>query len=134
MSLYRLRIPRHAAKVEHDLVELLVVAVNAGADTFVEIELWAREKLDWLRGSLKLEHGIPSHDTFGRLFGLIDPEQFISSLAPDAQRIAHAVRSHWSVENRLHWCMDVAFNDDQMRAPNRGLRPQPCRALRLRRS
>lgn len=71
--------PRQAGKVEHDLVELLVVAVNAvlvGADTFVEIELWAREKLDWLRGHLKLEAGIPSHDTFGRLFGLIDPDEF----------------------------------------------------------
>lgn len=71
--------PRQAGKVEHDLVELLVVAVNAvlvGADTFVEIELWAKEKLDWLRGYLKLEAGIPSHDTFGRLFGLIDPTQF----------------------------------------------------------
>jgi len=71
--------PRQAGKVEHDLVELLVVAVSAvlvGADTFVEIELWAKEKLEWLRGYLKLEHGIPSHDTFGRLFGLIDPGEF----------------------------------------------------------
>jgi predicted transposase YbfD/YdcC len=71
--------PRQIAKVEHDLVELLVVAVNAvlvGADTFVEIELWAKEKLDWLRGYLRLAHGIPSHDTFGRLFGLIDADQF----------------------------------------------------------
>lgn len=71
--------PRQAGKVEHDLVELLVVAVNAvlvGADTFVEIELWAKEKLDWLRGYLPLAAGIPSHDTFGRLFGLIDPEEF----------------------------------------------------------
>lgn len=71
--------PRQAAKVEHDLVELLVVAVNAvlvGADTFVEIELWAKEKLAWLRNYLRLTHGIPSHDTFGRMFGLIDPEQF----------------------------------------------------------
>jgi predicted transposase YbfD/YdcC len=71
--------PRQAGKVEHDLVELLVVAVNAvlvGADTFVEIELWAKEKLDWLRGYLKLAAGIPSHDTFGRLFGLIDPDEF----------------------------------------------------------
>ena len=41
---------------------------------------------------------------------------YISSLAPDAQRISHAIRSHWAVENRLHWCMDVSFNDDQMRA------------------
>jgi len=84
--------PRQLAKVEHDLVELLVVAVNAvlvGADTFVEIELWAKEKLDWLRGYLRLTHGIPSHDTFGRLFGLIDADQFeaafrrwVSSILP----------------------------------------------------
>jgi len=84
--------PRQTAKVEHDLVELLVVAVNAvlvGADTFVEIELWAKEKLDWLRGYLRLTHGIPSHDTFGRMFGLIDAEQFeaafrrwVSSIVP----------------------------------------------------
>ena len=90
--------PRQAGKVEHDLVELLVVAVNAvlvGADTFVEIELWANEKLDWLRRYLKLEHGIPSHDTFGRLFGVIDPDEFeaafrrwvsgiLPALGPDA--------------------------------------------------
>jgi predicted transposase YbfD/YdcC len=71
--------PRQASKVEHDLVELLVVAVNAvlvGADTFVEIELWAKEKLEWLRGYLRLENGIPSHDTFGRLFGLINSDEF----------------------------------------------------------
>jgi len=71
--------PRQAGKVEHDLVELLVVAVNgvlAGADTFVEIELWAQERLDWLRRYLRLENGISSHDTFGRLFGLIDPDEF----------------------------------------------------------
>ena len=71
--------PRQAGKVAHDLVELLVVAVNAvlvGADTFVEIELWARERIDWLSRYLRLENGIPSHDTFGRLFGLIDPDEF----------------------------------------------------------
>ena len=74
--------PRQSAKVKHDLLELLVVAVNAvlvGADTFAEIELWAEEKLEWLRGYLQLPHGIPSHDTFGRIFGLIDPEQFESA-------------------------------------------------------
>lgn len=71
--------PRQAGKVRHNLVELLVVAVSAvlaGADTFIEIELWATEKLDWLRQFLKLEKGIPSHDTFGRLFGLINPDEF----------------------------------------------------------
>ena len=71
--------PRQSSKVEHDLVELLVIAVNAvlvGADTFVEIELWARERIDWLRRHLRLENGIPSHDTFGRLFCVIDPDEF----------------------------------------------------------
>ena len=41
---------------------------------------------------------------------------YISSLPANAQNLAQAVRSHWAVENRLHWCMDVAFADDQMRA------------------
>lgn len=71
--------PRQAGKIEHNLVDLLVVAVNAvlvGVDTFVEIELWAQERIDWLRRYLRLENGIPSHDTFGRLFGLIDPDEF----------------------------------------------------------
>ena len=73
------RDPRQAKKVEHDLVELLVVAVCAvlsGADTFAEIEVWGEEKLDWLRKYLRLEHGIPCHDTFGRVFAAIDPDEF----------------------------------------------------------
>jgi hypothetical protein len=81
--------PRQAAKVERDLAELSVVAANAvlvGADTFVEIELWAREKPDWLRGYRPLPAEFTNHlnrawvlsfwVTFGRLFGRIDPEQF----------------------------------------------------------
>ena len=40
---------------------------------------------------------------------------YISSLPADAERIAHAVRSHWEVENCLHWCLDVQFSDDQSR-------------------
>jgi len=74
--------PRQVAKVEHDLVELLVVAVCgvlAGADTFVEIEAWANEKLEWFRRYLKLEHGIPSHDTLGRVFALIDADAFATA-------------------------------------------------------
>ena len=74
-----LRDPRQVKKVEHDLVELLVVAVCAvlvGADDFVEIEEWANEKVDWLRRYLKLKNGIPSHDTFGRVFAALDAEAF----------------------------------------------------------
>lgn len=70
-----IRDPRQAAKVEHKLVEMLVVAVCAvlcGADDFVEIEGWGKAKLGWLRQFLRLEHGIASHDTYGRLFAAID--------------------------------------------------------------
>lgn len=91
-----IRDPRQAKKVEHDLVELLVIAVCgvlAGADDFVEIEEWAKEKHDWFRQYLQLEHGIPSHDTFGRVFAAMDAEAFgaafrrwVSSVAPNLEK------------------------------------------------
>ena len=91
-----IRDPRQAKKVEHDLVELLVIAVCgvlAGADDFVEIEEWANEKHDWFRQYLRLEHGIPSHDTFGRVFATIDAEAFgaafrrwVSSITPNLEK------------------------------------------------
>ena len=46
----------------------------------------------------------------------VERRHYISSLPPDADKIAHAVRSHWEVENRLHWCLDVQFADDYARA------------------
>ncbi|MFY9329494.1 MAG: ISAs1 family transposase [Georgfuchsia sp.] len=67
--------PRVAGRSKHDLVEMLVVTVCAlicGVDDFVGIEAWANERIDWLRRFMKLRSGIPSHDTFGRLFGLLD--------------------------------------------------------------
>ena len=67
--------PRQAKKRRHDLAEMLVAAVCAvlaGADNFVETEMWAREMLEWIRRYLKLENGIAPHETVGRLSGLID--------------------------------------------------------------
>jgi predicted transposase YbfD/YdcC len=61
---------------------------------------------------------LPSSKSQREVKGKISLERrlYISSLNPDAERIAAAIRAHRSVENRLHWCMDIAFNDDQMRA------------------
>jgi len=58
-----------------DLLAITLLAVICGADEWTEIELFDQSKLDWLRTFLKLPHGIPSHDTFGRVFSRLDPNQ-----------------------------------------------------------
>ena len=71
--------PRCGGKVEHRLTDILVIAVCAViacAESWDDIALYGRSKLDWLRTFLELPNGIPSHDTFRRVFMLIDPEAF----------------------------------------------------------
>lgn len=66
-----------------------VCAMVCGTDGFAEIELWARKRLDWLQRFMRLENGIASHDTFGRLFWLLDGKavetsfrRWVASLIP----------------------------------------------------
>ena len=71
--------PRSGPALQHNLVELLVVAICAvlsGAESCADMALWGQHKLVWLRGFLKLPNGIPSHDTFSRVLRLLDPQQF----------------------------------------------------------
>jgi predicted transposase YbfD/YdcC len=73
--------PRCGGKVEHLLIDILVIAVCAviaGAESWVEMALYGEEKADWLGSFLALPNGIPAHDTFRRVFLLIDPEGFES--------------------------------------------------------
>ena len=63
----------------HLLQDILVIAICAaicGADTWTDVELFGKAKEKWFKEFLELPHGIPSHDTFGRVFALLDPEQF----------------------------------------------------------
>ncbi|NER79138.1 MAG: ISAs1 family transposase [Leptolyngbya sp. SIO1D8] len=53
----------------------MILAVICGADGWVAIETYGNAKYDWLRTFLALPQGIPSHDTFGRVFAHLDPEQ-----------------------------------------------------------
>lgn len=71
--------PRTGNAKLHLLLDIIVIAICAaicGADTWVEVELWAKANRKWLRTFLELPNGIPSHDTFGRVFALLDAKQF----------------------------------------------------------
>jgi predicted transposase YbfD/YdcC len=71
--------PRTSNAALHDFHELLFIAlctVLCGGQNAVDMAEWARAKEGFLRGFLKLEHGLPSHDTFSRLFRMLDPDQF----------------------------------------------------------
>jgi len=59
-----------------DIITVAICAVICGADTWVEVEDYGKAKEEWLKGFLQLPNGIPSHDTFGRVFASLDPEQF----------------------------------------------------------
>ena len=70
--------PRVDRTKKHKLVDILFIAAAAvisGADSFVEIEMYGQRKYKWLRQFLELPNGIPSHDTFGRIFAAIKAEQ-----------------------------------------------------------
>ena len=71
--------PRTGNAKRHLLMDIIVIAICAaicGADTWVEVELWAKANRKWLRTFLELPHGIPSHDTFGRVFAVLDAKAF----------------------------------------------------------
>src|SRR5919202_5742788 len=71
--------PRCEWKVEHRLLDILVIAVRAvlgEAESFEDIALYGRCKRDWLGTFLELPNGIPSHDTFRRVLMLVDPDAF----------------------------------------------------------
>lgn len=71
--------PRTGSAKLHKLEDILIIAicgVICGANDWVNIELFGQAKEEWLKTILELPNGIPSHDTFGRVFRAIDPDQF----------------------------------------------------------
>jgi predicted transposase YbfD/YdcC len=71
--------PRNGRRQDHLLLDIITIAicgVICGADGWVAVEAFGKAKEKWLRTFLKLPNGIPSHDTFGRVFAHLNPEQF----------------------------------------------------------
>lgn len=76
--------PRLEHNKAHRLIDIIMIAicgVIAGADSWTEIEQFGQERITWLNDFLELPNGIPSHDTFGRVFALINPREFQTSFA-----------------------------------------------------
>lgn len=59
-----------------DIMAIAILSVISGADTWDDMENWGHAKKEWLESFLELPNGIPSHDTFNRVFSMIKPEQF----------------------------------------------------------
>lgn len=73
--------PRIDRTKDHSLINIIIIAICAvicGAGGFVEIEEVGLSLKEWLKTFLDLPNGIPSHDTFGRVFSLINPDEFKS--------------------------------------------------------
>jgi len=74
-----LRDPRTGNAKTHIFLDILIIAILAvicGADGWSDVELFGKTKKTWLKTFLKLPKGIPSHDTFGRVFAKIKPDEF----------------------------------------------------------
>lgn len=83
--------PRIERTKHHQLADILAIAMLAtlcGADTFTEIAQFGRARESWLRTFLALPNGIPSHDTFTRVFARLDRHALAARLAQWAQRVA----------------------------------------------
>lgn len=164
----------------HDFRELLVMAISAvlsDCDTIEDVAAWSRAHIAWLQQCLVLKNGVPSEDTFLRVFRLLNPKQFencfrqwVSNLIPNLSGViavdgkivrgsgkggetaihmvsafatnlglalgqekvskksneitavpelldalylkGFLVRSHWGIENQLHWVLDVTMKED----------------------
>jgi predicted transposase YbfD/YdcC len=74
------RVERSRRHILQDIIVIALCAMIANADSWVDIERYGNSKLDFLRRFIELPNGIPSHDTFGRVFAMLDPAALLLCL------------------------------------------------------
>jgi hypothetical protein len=91
------RTKRHRLR---DIILLAICGVLCGAEGWVEIEEFGNAKKTFFTDLLDLPNGIPSHDTFGRVFALIDPKQFEASFIQWVQGISQTVKGVIAIDGK----------------------------------
>lgn len=92
-----------AGNARHNLLELVFIALAAvlcGAEDCTDMAVFARAKLDLLRQVVDLKHGPPSHDTFSRVFRLLDPEPFEAAFARFTAAFAGALEGVVAIDGK----------------------------------
>jgi predicted transposase YbfD/YdcC len=87
----------------HDFEEILVISVCAmisGAESFEDIALWGRVKQEWLKRFLVLKNGIPSHDTFDRIFRILDPKKFEQTFRRWTRHVVTALGGQIAIDGK----------------------------------
>src|SRR5262245_46941073 len=87
--------PRIDRNKEHKLIDVLVIAICAilcGANDWVAVETFGRAKREWFARFLELAHGIPSHDTFGRVFAVLSPQALQACFLSWIQAVAQVTQ------------------------------------------
>lgn len=87
--------PRVDRGGNHDLVELVFMALTAvvcGAQGWVDVERFVKCKVEWFGKYISLEHGVPSHDTFGRVFSRLDTSEFLTAMHAWVDEFAGSLR------------------------------------------
>jgi hypothetical protein len=95
--------PRMERTKLHRLRDIIIIAicgVICGADGWVGIEEFGKAKEAWFTELLQLPNGIPSHDTFGRVFAHIDPKQFEASFVEWVQGIASSIEGVIAIDGK----------------------------------
>jgi predicted transposase YbfD/YdcC len=106
--------PRINRRKEHDLVDILVIAVCTllcAGETFNDMEDFGKAKQDWFKTFLNLRNGIPSHDTFNRVFAVLDPKQFLDCFLRWTQSLRQVV--HQEIVALDGKALRRALNKDQ---------------------
>ena len=86
--------PRVNRTKDHDLIDILVIAICTllcAGESFNDMEDFGHAKHDWFKTFLRLPNGIPSHDTFNRLFAALDPQAFLDCFRRWTQSLRAAI-------------------------------------------